>query len=392
MSAKLELLLPTGARNMQLPQALSDALQLCRESLRACFIFSLFANLLNLVPAFYMLNVYDKAVSSGSVYTLGSLTIFAAAMFIMLFVMETLRGQLLVAISARIDGVVGPELYQRTFINAVNVGGNRASVQPLQDFLGVRQFITGNGIFALFDAPWLPIYLYVMYLFHPIIGLVGLISASLLLAIGVVNQKKTAPAMTMANTYSAQSSAATHRTLRNAEVVESMGMLPHLQRDWIANQEQVLTYQTDASNSSVVFTALTKTIRLATQSAAIAVGAYLVIKQEISPGMLIAGSLLVGRALQPVEIALGSWKGFVDARTYYDRLCDVLEKIKLPEERMPLPPLTGDVSVVNAVLVPPGTSQPTVAYASFELKEGECGCILGPSGAGKSSLVRGLLG
>ena len=121
-------------------------------------------------------------------------------------------------------------------------------------------------------------------------------------------------------------------------------------------------------------------------------GAYLVIKQEISPGMLIAGSLLVGRALQPVEIALGSWKGFVDARTYYDRLCDVLEKIKLPEERMPLPPLTGDVSVVNAVLVPPGTSQPTVAYASFELKEGECGCILGPSGAGKSSLVRGLLG
>jgi len=377
---------------MDLPQALIDALRLCKQSLIACFVFSLFANLLNLVPAFYMLNVYDKAVGSGSVYTLWSLTIFAAAMFIMLFVMEALRGQLLVAISARLDRRVSPELYQRVFINAVNVGGNRASVQPLQDFLGLRQFITGNGVFALFDAPWLPIYLFVMYLFHPLIGLVGLLAAVLLLAVGVANQKQTAPAMERANTFNAQSSAATHRSLRNAEVVESMGMLPHLQSEWRSNQEHVLENQTEASNLSVVFTALTKTIRLATQSVAIAAGAYLVIEQEISPGMLIAGSLLVGRALQPVEIALGSWKGFVDAKTYYKRIRDVLEKIPLPEARMPLPPLAGKVSVVNAVLVPPGSSHPTVSYATFEVEEGECCCIIGPSGAGKSSLMRGLLG
>lgn len=377
---------------MQLPQALSDALQLCRESLVAAFVFSLFANLLNLVPALYMLNVYDKAITSGSVYTLWSLTIFAAAMFGMLFVMEALRGRLLVAISARLDGVVGPELYQRTFINAVNVGGHRASVQPLQDFLGLRQFITGNGIFAIFDAPWLPVYLFVMYLFHPIIGLIGLCAAILLVIIGLINQKKTEPALTRANIFSAQSSAATHRTLRNAEVVEAMGMLPQLQETWSSNQEQLLIHQSAASNSSVFFNALTKTIRLATQSAAIAAGAYLVIKQEISPGMLIAGSLLVGRALQPVEIALGSWKGFVDAKTYYNRICDVLNNIRVPEERMALPPLTGEVSVVNAVLAPPGEAQPTVIYASFKIMGGECACILGPSGAGKSSLMRGLLG
>lgn len=377
---------------MELPQVLSDALRLCRESLVAAFVFSLFANLLNLVPALYMLNVYDKAVTSGSVSTLWSLTIFAAVMFVMLFVMEALRGRLLVAISARIDGVVGPELYQRTFINAVNVGGHRASVQPLQDFLGLRQFITGNGIFALFDAPWLPVYLFVMYLFHPIIGLIGLLAAILLLIIGLVNQKKTEPALTRANMLSAQSSAATHRTLRNAEVVEAMGMLPYLQRTWSSSQQQLLIHQSEASNSSVFFNALTKTIRLATQSAAIAAGAYLVINQEISPGMLIAGSLLVGRALQPVEIALGSWKGFVDAKTYYKRICDVLNNIRVPQERMALPPLTGEVSVVNAVLVPPGENQPTVTYANFKVMEGECACILGPSGAGKSSLMRGLLG
>lgn len=377
---------------MQLHNVLEGALAHAKKSLAACFVFSLFANLLNLVPAFYMLNVYDKAVASTSLLTLTSLSIIALVMFVMLFAMEALRSRLLVGISAGFDRNVAPELYQRAFINAVNVGGSRASVQPLQDLLALRQFVTGNGIFAVFDAPWLPVYLLVMYLFHPLLGWIGVLATLTLVLIGVINQRKTAPAMESANKKNADSLNETHRSLRNAEVVAAMGMVDELKTRWRERQNDVLALQSEASRTSGLFTALTKTIRLATQSIAIAAGAYLVIKQEISPGMLIAGSILVGRALQPVELAMGSWKGFLDSKVYIQRITEVLKNIDVPQKKMSLPDLNGFVSVKDAVLVPPGAAKPVIHHASFDLSPGDAACVIGPSGAGKSTLVRGILG
>ena len=377
---------------MELHDVFARSLAHVKKSLVACFVFSLIANLLNLVPIFFMLNVYDKAVGSSSMLTLWSLSIFVAVMFFILFVMEALRSRLLVGISAEFDRIAAPELFHRTFLNAVNVGGLRASVQPLQDLLSLRQFITGNGIFAVFDAPWLPVYLIVLFAFNPLLGFIGVAAALVLVVLGLLNQKQAASSMEAANKKNTDNLARTHRSLKNAEVVAAMGMLPYLQKSWRNQQDEVLIYQTKASSVSGVFTAATKTIRLATQSVAIAAGAYLVIRQEISPGMLIGGSLLVTRALQPVEVAVGSWKGFIDSKLNYERIAALLNSIDLPAPKMALPEIKGKLEVANAVLVPPGNAKPIITNASFTLEPGEVACVVGPSGSGKSTLVRGLLG
>lgn len=377
---------------MIIANELSAAFGVCKKSLRACLVFSLAANLLMLVPPFFMLSVYDKAVTSSSLSTLASLSLVAAVMFIILGAMEVLRGRLLISISSRIDKALGTGLHERVFINAVKVGGDKATASPLHDLHGLRQFITGNGILAVFDAPWVPVYLLIMFLFHPMIGTIGLIASLILLAIAVLNQVKSGDHLALSNVQSRLSQEDTMRGLRNAEAVATMGMLPHLSKSWRARQDRLLAHQEAASRPASFYNALIKTIRLATQSTAIGAGAYLVINQEISPGMLIAGSILVGRALQPVEIAVGSWRGFIESRGQFQRLNELFGSIPIPQEKMALPPISGHIKVVSAVIVPPGSDSVAVNYANLEIPAGSVATIIGPSGAGKTSLIRGLLG
>ena len=372
--------------------SIADGVRLCKRSFVSVGVFSGVANLLMLVPAFFMLNVYDKAVGHNSTSTLAVLSVFTLVMFVALGLMEAVRSRILVAVSSRLDRLLSPGLYQRTFTNAINVGPTRASTLPLQDLLGLRQFLTGTGIFALFDAPWLPIYLLVLFMFHPLLGWMGVVAAGVFFAIALLNQKNTGPALRDANKLQAANNADTQRNLRNAEVAASMGMMDELQRRWRERQDILLVNQEQASNIAGGFNAVTKTLRLAVQSAAIAAGAYLVLQQEISPGMIIAGSILIGRALQPVELAVGAWKGFVEAREQYRRLTEIMENIPLAKERMQLPPIQGAVKVTNAVIVPPGSKTPSVKQASFVIPAGKTAMFIGASGAGKSSLIRGVLG
>lgn len=372
--------------------SLSDAIQVCKHSFIGVGVFSGVTNLLMLVPAFFMLNVYDKAVGHNSTSTLWVLSIITGLMFIALAVLETVRSRILVAISTRWDRALGDSLYERTFTNAVNVGSSRASTQPLQDLNGLRQFITSNGIFAFFDAPWLPIYLLILFMFHPLLGWMGVIAALVFLSIAIANQYFTEPALAEANSRALKNNAATQRNLRNAEVAASMGMMPELRRRWRERQEELLQYQEMASNTAGMFTAITKTLRLAVQSSAIAAGAWLVLIQEISPGMIIAGSILMSRALQPVDVAVGAWSGFVSAREQYQRLSEIIEKIPLAQDKMRLPPVKGVLSARDAVIVPPGASQPAVKQVNFNIPSGSVTVISGASGAGKSTLIRGLLG
>jgi ATP-binding cassette subfamily C protein EexD len=339
-----------------------------------------------------MLSVYDKAVTSSSLSTLASLSLVAAVMFIILGAMEVLRSRLLISISSRIDKALGTGLHERVFINAVKVGGDKATASPLHDLHGLRQFITGNGVLAVFDAPWVPIYLLIMFLFHPMIGTIGLIASLILLVIAVLNQVKSGDHLALSNVQSRLSQEDTMRGLRNAEAVATMGMLPHLSKSWRARQDRLLAHQEAASRPASFYNALIKTIRLATQSTAIGAGAYLVINQEISPGMLIAGSILVGRALQPVEIAVGSWRGFIESRGQFQRLNELFCSIPIPQEKMALPPISGHIKVVSAVIVPPGSDSVAVNYANLEIPAGTVATIIGPSGSGKTSLIRGLLG
>ena len=369
-----------------------DALIACRQSFVAVAVFSAVANVLMLTPAFFMLNIYDKAVANNSLSTLWVLSFLAIFLFIVLGAMEALRSRVLVAISSRLDRLLAGELHKITFETATRVGSHRLGTQPLTDLNSLRHFLTGTAVFAIFDAPWLPIYLFVLFLFHPLLGWLGVFAAFLLLAIAVINQRKVDPPLEVANELSIANNSATQRALRNSDAVAAMGMLPVIQAQWRERQDNLLSFQEKASNTAGIFNAITKTLRLAVQSAAIAAGAFLVLRQEISPGMLIAGSILVGRALQPVELAVGAWKGFSEAKNQYQRLTKILEVAPQQREKMELPPIAGHISAKNASVVPPGERRITLQNVTLDIPAGTVCMVVGPSGAGKSTFLKALLG
>lgn len=364
----------------------------CKSSLIAAAVFSGIANLLMLVPAFFMLNVYDKAIGSNSLSTLAVLSGLTVLMFLGLASMEALRSRILVAIGVKIDRLLGDFVYYANFQAALNIGSSRADGWLLRDFSNLRQFISTTGAITVFDIPWLPIYLFVMFLFHPMLGWMGVCASIIMVGVAVLNQRATTTGLAKASALSQDNMSETDRHLKNAEVAASMGMLAPMQKKWRLQQDKVVATQTDVSHVAGAFNAIIKTLRLAIQSSAIALGALLVLEQEISPGMLIAGSILVGRALQPIELAVGAWRGFVDAKGQYQRLTQALAGTDWGQDQMALPSLRGAISSKNAAIKPPGSKTPTVTDATFEILSGTTCMVIGPSGAGKSTLVRGILG
>ncbi|MBP1087337.1 ATP-binding cassette subfamily C protein EexD [Pseudomonas sp. PvP100] len=267
-----------------------------------------------------------------------------------------------------------------------------ASAQSLNDLTSLRQFLTGNGLFAFFDAPWLPIYTAVMFMFHPWFGWMTVGSALVLVVLAYLNQRYTGKALVEANQQNVTANLQTTKNLRNAEVIESMGMLDTLMARWGKRQRRVLVLQSDASDKGGVISSISRTFRNWSQSIMLALGAYLVITHQINPGLMMAGSLLLGRALAPVDQIIGSWKGFVAARVQYNRLNETLEKLHNEPDRMALPDPEGHIQVENLVVTPPGGKNPVIRNISFVTPAGTIVGIVGPSAAGKSTLVRALLG
>ena len=364
----------------------------CRKSLLAVGVFSGIANLLMLVPAFYMLNVYDKALGTNSEPTLLVLSGIAAVLYFCLATMEAARSVVLVAIGKKLDRALGSLIYTATYQNSLKVGPSYGGIHLLNDFSNLRQFIAGTGALTVFDLPWLPVYLSVMFLFHPVLGWLGVIAALVTLGIAIANQRATTKPLQRVNMTAQASANETARHLKNAEVAESMGMFDAMLQRWRSQQDKVVTEQQAVSNINGVFSAAIKTLRIAIQSIAIGVGALLAIKQEISPGMLIAGSILIGRALQPIDLAVGSWREFVTARARYGRLKQAVEQTHWGQDRMSLPTLRGAVIGENVTINPPASEVSAIQGATFEISPGTVCLIVGPSGAGKSTLVRGILG
>lgn len=371
---------------------LAAVLKACKGSFLAVGLFSLFANFLLLVPSFYMLQVYDRVVTTGSVPTLLVLTLIMLVLMITFGMLEWVRGRIMVRVSTRIDTLLGNRLYGASFKQALNSGGMNASGQPLNDLTGLRQFLTGNGLFAFFDAPWLPIYLAVMFMFHPWFGWIGVASAIILLALAVINEKMTGPVLAEANRENMAASTFTTKNLRNAEVVESMGMLGRIRERWQEKNHRVLTLQGVASERAGTVTAISKTFRMVVQSLVLGAGAYLAVQQEITPGLMIAGSILLGRALAPIDLMIGVWKGFVSARSQYGRLNELLDRIAAEPARMSLPAPEGHVSAEGLMVASPGSRQPIIRGITFNVAAGEAVGIIGPSASGKSTLARALLG
>jgi ATP-binding cassette subfamily C protein EexD len=371
---------------------LKTAIRNAKGSFIAVGFFSMFINLLMLVPAIYMLQVYDRVVTSGSESTLVMLTLIMVLLLTTMGGLEWVRSRMLVRISANIDQQLSKQVYNVSFKQALYTGGSNNMALPIKDLTGLRQFMTGSGLFSFFDAPWIPIYLAVMFAFHPWFGWAGVFSAILLASFAIINEKQTSGLLKEANKESSQASSTVSKTLANAEVIESMGMLDALRERWQAKQDQVIYKQAVASDKAGNITSLSKITRTIVQSLILGLGAYLVIQQEITPGLMIAGSILLGRALAPIDQMIGAWKGFINARGQYHRLNEMFEKVPQEQETMSLPKPKGFLTAEGITVIPPGSRVPVLSGVSFAAKPGEVWGILGPSAAGKSTLARALLG
>ncbi|MBT9098680.1 type I secretion system permease/ATPase [Methylovulum psychrotolerans] len=377
---------------MRLPASeLAQAIHYCRQSFQSAAIFSLFINLLMLLPSIYMMQVYDRVLTSNSTSTLLMLTLLAVVLFITLGALEWVRSQILIRVSTRFDVLLNERLYKVIFRQAL-ISGGKSSVQPLSDLLALRQFLTGNGLFAFFDAPWLPVYIGLLFLFHPVFGAVAVVSAVLLILLAIWNERATHDDLEQANRVSVESANITARNLRNAEVVQALGMLPDLLARWQAKQKKLIVLQAVASEKAGLIAALSKTFRLTIQSLILGLGAWLAIEKQISPGMMIGGSILLGRALAPIDLMIGSWKHFLTARTAYARLNTILGQFPAEPERMPLPAPRGELRVEQAVVVPPGSKVAVIKGVNFVIQPGTFVGLIGSSASGKSTLARALLG
>ncbi|KFE57156.1 type I secretion system permease/ATPase [Pseudomonas syringae] len=372
--------------------SLQAALKACKGSFISVGIFSFFVNALMLVPTFYMLQVYGRVLTSGSLTTLAMLTIIMVVLTITTGLLEWIRSRIMVRVSTKLDVILSRDVYRASFKQALATGGMNSSAQPLSDLTSLRQFLTGNGVFAFFDAPWLPIYIAVMFMFHHWFGWMAIGCAIILICLAYANEKVTGKAIAEANRENLAATLYTTKNLRNAEVIESMGMLNSLINRWSTRQKKVLLLQSVASDNGGVVTSTSKTFRVMVQSLILGLGALLAVSHEISPGLVIAGSVLLGRALAPIDLIIGSWKGFIAARGQYARLNEILSKLQSEPQRMPLPAPEGNVTVENMIVGAPGSRTAIIKGITFSVQAGTVVGVIGPSASGKSTLARALLG
>lgn len=371
---------------------LYQALASFRPSLLALGLFSLCINLLLLAPAIYMLQLYDRVITSASVPTLVMLTLVVLFLFVTIGALEWVRSQILLRLGLRLQLALDDRVFDVSFREALYTGGRAGQGQPLADLAGLRQYLASPGPNALFDAPWLPVYLFVMYLLHPLFGLAGLFSAAVLVVLALVNARVSRQPLQEVSDATVDSNAFVARNLRNAEVVESMGMLGDIRRHWQQRHYTLLSAHGRAAGGSAVLGSISRVFRLAVQSLVLGLGAWLVIEQRITPGVMIAGSILLGRALAPVDMLIGGWRQWVQARLQYLRLQAALERIPPRRERMSLPAPEGVITAENVSIAPPGKRVMVVRNANFRIDRGDAVATIGPSASGKTSLVRAMLG
>ena len=371
---------------------LASALSSCRAAFVGVAVMSGVVNVLYLTGSFFMLEVYDRVIPSRSVPTLIGLMALALTLYAFQGALEAIRSRILARVGAALDEALSGRVFDLVVRAPLKGAAPGDGLLPLRDLDQIRAFLSGTGPSAFFDLPWLPIYLAVCFLFHPLIGVAALCGALFLAAVTWLTDRATRRPAQAATGHGLRRNGLAEAGRRNAEVLAALGMQGRFRTRWAAANRDYMDAQQRTADVAGGLGAVSKVFRMALQSGVLALGAWLVIQGQATAGIIIASSILVSRALAPAELAIANWKGFVQARQSWARLSDLLARIPAGQPRHGLPAPSRTLTVEAVTIAPPGSQRPVVGEVSFALKAGQGLGVIGPSASGKSSLIRALIG
>jgi PrtD family type I secretion system ABC transporter len=371
--------------------ALKKALNACKKVFYYSLLFSFISNLMMLAIPLYSLQVLDRVISSASIETLVMLTLVAFLALTCLSLIQAVRSFIMIRMGGWLDKKMAPVLFAHGVANSA-FRRTLSSGQHQQDLNSIKNFLTGQAMSSLIDAPWSLIFIIFLFFIHPALGILSIFGGVALLVIAILNEFATKPALDSASEHGMKSSIYADAAARNAEAVEAMGMLDNVTKIWHESNSKSAILQEHASRKNAIYSSITKFIRLAIQTLVTGVGAYYVLQHQMSVGAMIASGILVGRTLAPFETAIGSWKGFVSARKSLKRLTESLQKSPIRNSSIELPVPEGHITVENVFFAPIGSKKPTISGVSFKLEAGDSLAIIGASAAGKSTIAKLLTG
>ena len=369
----------------------NKALRATRPALITAVVFSFFINVMALAAPLYMLQVYDRVLVSRNISTLIVLTLLVAFVYAVSAALETIRSKVLIRGGVLFDRVANPDVF-RAVQRATLLHPSPRHVQSLRDIDTIREFFTGAGLLAFCDFPWVPVYVVAAFALHPIYGVLAIGGAVTTFILAAANEFLTRAPLNKATHEAMTASNHSTTTFRNSEVLQAMGMVEAIRARWSKHHESTLGWQAEASNRGGLVLSITKFVRMLLQSLILGVGAYLVIQRDVSAGMMIAASIIIGKALAPVEIAISQWKSFTNMRDAYRRVNGLLSALPVQPERMKLPAPTGQLALESVTATAPGRKVPVLVNVSMAIPAGATVGVIGPSAAGKSSLARVMVG
>ncbi|WP_371809830.1 type I secretion system permease/ATPase [Ruegeria sp. HKCCD6428] len=360
--------------------------------LALAFLFSIFVNLLMLTGPLFMLQVYDRVLGSRAVETLTALFLLVALLYALMAMLDYARGRIVARFGARFQSQLDERVFEATMRRSLVPKVRSAPATALRDLEAIRTLCSSPVLLAVMDIPWTPVFLGAIFIFHPLLGWLAVASGVLLVVIALLNQALTSRKVAEAQSAAARANAFSEHARQAAEVVRSQGMQADVTRRWLNQRSEALRQSISASDWTGSFTSLTKSLRLFLQSAMLALGAWLVLQNEMTPGAMIAGSILLGRALAPVEQAVGQWSLVERARTAWSSLNRFLDQTPPEEQRIRLPIPKSQLEAKSLTVIPPGATAPTLRNVNLKLEPGKALGVIGKSGSGKTTLAKALLG